>query len=100
MITQLAEYEFSIEHREGQRHRNAHGISRILCHKCGNDDNNIATCAVNMSFSYSQNNTTRRPLELVNTSDVTLESLIRYQRLDTSHHITVSKHWKKTTRIP
>ncbi|CAG2242025.1 unnamed protein product [Mytilus edulis] len=44
-------------------------MSRILCHKCGNDDNNIATCAVNMSFSYSQNNTTRRPLELVNTSD-------------------------------
>ncbi|XP_063420793.1 uncharacterized protein LOC134706010 [Mytilus trossulus] len=47
-ITQLSEYEFSIEHREGKRLRNADGMSRIPCHQCGNGENNIATSAFGM----------------------------------------------------
>ncbi|CAC5368328.1 unnamed protein product [Mytilus coruscus] len=68
-ITQLSEYEFSIEHREGKRHRNADGMSRIPCHQCCNDENNIATSAVNRQFCYVQNDTIRRQQELVNKND-------------------------------
>ncbi|VDI48100.1 Hypothetical predicted protein [Mytilus galloprovincialis] len=73
-ITQLSEYEFSIEHREGKRHRNADGMSRIPCHQCGNDENNIATSAVNRQFCYVQNDTSRRQQELVNKNDTSAGS--------------------------
>ncbi|CAC5421948.1 unnamed protein product [Mytilus coruscus] len=69
-ITHLSEYEFSIEHREGKLHRNADGMSRIPCHQCGNDENNIATSAVNRQFCYVQNDTMRRHQELVNKNDI------------------------------
>ncbi|CAC5382125.1 unnamed protein product [Mytilus coruscus] len=68
-ITKLSEYEFSIEHREDKRHRNADGMSRIPCHQCGYDEKNIATSAVNRQFCYVQNDTTRRQQELVNKND-------------------------------
>ena len=41
-VTQLSEYDFSIEHREGKRHRNADGMSRIPCHKCEIDEDMMA----------------------------------------------------------
>ncbi|CAG2220646.1 unnamed protein product [Mytilus edulis] len=71
-ITQLSEYEFSIEHREGKRHRNADGMSRIPCHQCGNDEN--ITSAVNRQFCYVQNDTSRRQQELVNENDTSAGS--------------------------
>ncbi|CAG2253707.1 unnamed protein product [Mytilus edulis] len=71
-ITQLSEYEFSIEHREGKRHRNADGMSRIPCHQCGNDEN--ITSAVNRQFCYVQNDTSRRQQELVIKNDTSAGS--------------------------
>lgn len=50
-ITHLSEYELYIEHNK--RHRNAYGVSGIPWLHCGNEDNIIATCAVNMPFWYS-----------------------------------------------
>lgn len=41
-VTQLSEYDFSIEHREGKRHRNADGMSRIPCRQCDVDENKTA----------------------------------------------------------
>ena len=38
-LTVLSTYDFSIEHRPGNRHSNADGLSRIPCHQCA-----VITC--------------------------------------------------------
>ena len=37
-LTVLSTYDFSIEHRPGNRHSNADGLSRIPCRQCGRDN--------------------------------------------------------------
>ena len=52
-ITQLSEYDFQIIHREGKKHLNADGLSRIPCRQCGftptPEPNTLAEIAVNSS---------------------------------------------------
>ena len=36
-LEQLAEYDFTIIHWAGSKHRNADALSRIPCHQCGRD---------------------------------------------------------------
>ena len=36
-ITQLSEFDFQIKHREGKKHQNADGMSRIPCRQCGDN---------------------------------------------------------------
>ena len=37
-LTVLSTYDFSIEHRPGNRHSNADGLSQIPCRQCGRDN--------------------------------------------------------------
>ena len=54
-LEQIAEHNFTAEHRPGRKHANADGLSRTQCKQCGRERKTINTSALyNASVSPAQ----------------------------------------------
>ena len=86
-LEKLQQFSFNIAHRQGKSHRNADGLSRLLCSQCGRDEHQ----AVAPISQVSEDRPIQPEMRKLQQEDLDLTIVVKAKKTHTRPYVEVQK---------